>query len=218
MRRLPLRHLAAAIATIALGLTLTSRTLAAPFDLGDTRPEGAAQQAPTATPTNSRGPENRPDNRGPEQAPGRQNSTTATGTATTTGTGTPTRGKTPPQLPPNASDRARTVVTAVFERNAAVRDLLSQLRAARGLPSANTDESVTDEFAAKAKERRSGDAVVDSKGLTTEQRDQFRTQLRAIMDAFAQTLQQSADVVGGSSGATPTATATATATATTSGQ
>jgi len=123
--------------------------------------------------------------------------------------------KTPPMLPPNASERARTVVQAVFERNQRVRDLFAQLRAARGLPPVGADEDVTDEFAKNAKQKRTGDTVVDPKALTSEQREQFQTQLRAIMAAFAETLRQSAGTTGDeASTPTPTPTSTASPTAT----
>jgi hypothetical protein len=148
----------------------------------------------------------RPEGRGPENAPGRQSATPgAQGNHT----------KTPPTLPANASERARTVVQAVFERNQAIRDLIAEMRAARGLPAIGGPEDVTDESAKNAKQRRADDAVVDSTALTPEQREQFQAQMKAIMDAFAETLRESASAATeGASAGTPTPTPTASPTAT----
>lgn len=210
-------RLIAAASAALLSLTLSAPVLAA----HDPRPggpiDGSFQQA-TGTPTSTGTPNRGPDGRGPDHAPGRPTGT-ATGSATPGATGRD-RAKTPPTLPPNASDRARTVVAAVFERNQQIRDLITQMRAARGLPNSGADEDVTDEFAKNAKQKRSGDAVVDAKALTPEQREQFQTQLKAIMAAFAETLRQSASATdaasaGASVTPTPTASATSTATATT---
>lgn len=211
-------RLVAAAAVAVLSLTATAPALAAhdPRPTGPT--DGALQQA-TGTPTPTGTPNRGPDGRGPDNAPGRPTGTatgTATGSATPGATGRD-RAKTPPTLPPNASDRARTVVAAVFERNQQVRDLIAQMRTARGLPNSGADEDVTDEFARNAKQKRSGDAVVDARALTPEQREQFQTQLKAIMAAFAETLRQSAsaaDAASTSASVTPTPTASATATPT----
>ncbi len=107
------------------------------------------------------------------------------------------------------------MVQAVFERNQQVRDLFVQMRAARDLPLVGADEDVTDEFARNAKQKRTGDTVVDPKALTAEQREQFQTQLRAIMAAFAETLRQSAGTTAdGAATPTPTPTSTVSPTAT----
>lgn len=201
----------AAVSAAVLGLALTAPVMAARDPRGGVLSDGAFQQA-TSTPTPTASPGRGPDGRGPENAPGRQS-------ATPSGSATPTTGrdraKTPPTLPPNASERARTVVQAVFERNQQVRDLFAQMRAARGLPPVGADEDVTDEFARNAKQKRTGDTVVDPKALTAEQREQFQTQLRAIMTAFAETLRQSAGTTAdGAATPTPTPTSTASPTAT----
>ncbi len=203
------RMFVVASATV-LGLALTAPVFAGHDPRGAAPSDVIGQQA-TGTPTPTASLGRGPDGRGPENAPGRQS-------ATPSGSATPTTGrdraKTPPALPPNASERARTVVQAVFERNQQVRDLIAQMRVARGLPPTGGDEDVTDDFAKNAKQKRAGDAVVDSKALTPEQREQFQTQLRAIMSAFAETLRQSASATTeGTSSATPTPTATASATA-----
>lgn len=200
-------RVAAAASAAVLGLALAAPVFASHGPLPRTGSDGAFQQSTaTATPTASPTP-GRPEGRGPENAPGRQSATPgAQGNHTT---------KTPPTLPPNASERARTVVQAVFERNQQIRDLIAEMRAARGLPPIGGPEDVTDEFAKNAKQKRAGDAVVDSKALTPEQREQFQTQLKAIMDAFAATLRQSASAVTeGASAGTPTPTPTPTATQT----
>lgn len=209
------RVVAAASAAV-LGLALAAPVFAAHDSRGAAPPEGARQQAtatPTPTASPGRGPDGRaPDGRGPENAPGRQSGTPPGSTAPGRD-----RVKAPPTLPPNASERARTVVQVVFERNQQVRDLIAQMRTARGLPNSGADEDVTDDFAKNAKRKRSGDTVVDAKALTPEQREQFQTQLRAIMAAFAETLRQSASTAtDGTPGATPTPTATRTASPTAS--
>lgn len=200
-------RVAAAASAAVLGLALAAPVFASHVPPPRTAADGTFQQSTaTATPTATASPGRGPEGRGPENAPGRQSATPgAQGD----------RSKTPPTLPTNASERARTVVQAVFERNQQVRDLIAEMRAARGLPPIGGDQDVTDEFAKNAKQKRAGDAVVDSKALTPEQREQFQTQLKAIMDAFAATLRQSASAVTeGASAGTPTPTPTATATAT----
>lgn len=202
-------RVAAAASAAVLGLALAAPVFASHAPTTRTGFDGALQQSTaTATPTASPTP-GRPEGRGPENAPGRQSTTPgAQGNHTT---------KTPPTLPPNASERARTVVQAVFERNQQIRDLIAEMRAARGLPPIGGVEDVTDEFAKNAKRHRTGDAVVDPKSLTPEQREQFQAQLKAIMAAFAETLRQSSSAAteGASAGIpTPTPTASPTATAT----
>lgn len=210
----------AAASAVVLGLVLAGPVSAAHDPRGAAPLDISLQQAtstPTPTASPGRGPDGRgPENRGPENAPGRP-SGTPSGSATagaTSATGRE-RAKTPPTLPANASERARTVVKAVFERNAQVRDLIAQMRAARGLPPVGGDADVTDDFAKNAKQKQSGDTVVDPKALTAEQREQFQTQLRDIMAAFAETLRQSAGTVtDGTTTASPTPTPTSTSTAT----
>ncbi len=206
-------RVAAAASAAVLGLALAAPVFASHAPLPPTAAGGALQQSTaTPTPTVSATP-GRPEGRGPENAPGRQSATPGAASATPNARGD--HGKTPPTLPPNASERARTVVQAVFERNQQIRDLIAEMRAARGLPPIGGPEDVTDEFAKNAKQKRADDAVVDPKALTSEQREQFQMQLKAIMDAFAATLRQSASAATeGASAGTPTPTASPTATAT----
>ncbi len=204
-------HVLAAASAALIGLILAVPAFAAQSPRGAAEADPLLQQA-TGTPTPTASPGRGPQGRGPENAPGRQDAT-ATGTPTR---GTPGRpaAKTPPTLPPNASERARTVVQAVFERNQQVRDLIARMRAARGLPNAGADEEVTDDFARGARQKRTGDAVVDTRALTPEQREQFQAELKAIMAAFAETLRQAAGTASDAAAA-PTATPTASPTPTT---
>lgn len=208
-----IRHTRAlsAISAAALSLAIVAPALAGQNPRSAGPGEHSLQQV-TATPTPTATPPRGPEGRGPENAPGRSRGT-PTGSATP-GASRRDGAKTSPTLPPNASDRARTVVAAVFERNQQVRDLIAAMRTARGLPGSDSDEDVTDAFAQDASKKRTGDAIVDVQALTAEQREEFQTQLKAIMAAFAETLRQSADSVTGSTSGTPTPTPTGTGTPT----